>query len=662
MTISAKAFLAIEASLSLRLQKALGLATSKLYKGIDVELGRNNFENARRLVGPLSLDSVFQSTEPYITYCTNLAMLFGASRVTPNPGTSVVGMGHEKTMVQQAVQSLGIAIGRPAEDAIKATALQLIALAETKHLSAIAVLKFNPHHDELGRFSTEDSTKATGVHIRSTSKHVMIPLSALAHLESTVNGEEAVERNKALIADGGDMKPIQLLKLPGMDELSLQDGNHRLQAARDAGATHIPAQILEVGTDFKFKDITESYKVKKADDRVIKDFASFMDASGKAYFNLVSSLHTSRVSAYGFTAEADAMGYATYQINEQLDNRTCKVCKHMHGKVFQVKAARALLDVALRAKNPEDLKHLQPWPPQDAESLKTMRAMSSDELVAQGWHIPPFHPGCRGLLARDGKAPTQDQMAQGTADDSYVATKEDFDALLVKTTPAQVSRWNSFANMSPVEMIARLQGKPLPEFMEALLGADTTEAVVQATGLTSFKIGPRVSIKTESQIYGSTADVEQTLAILPEAKQVVTGLRMAGSPIQADVVQAYLQGLVGVSRDMGMGIITLKAGSSLGAIESVQAGFLPGQVVWDKLRVQLTALYKANPSFATVPASEATIALDALESSDPKAIRTLLTGAPSLHLLDGLSWEASLNLVDAPSMSLFHQYLGSGSP
>lgn len=126
--------------------------------------------------------------------------------------------------------------------------------------------------------------------------------------------------------------------------------------------------------------------------RILLPFSSFMNAEGEAYLNIVSSLHTSRVSAYGFTAEARALGITEYQLSEQLDDRICPLCQIMHGKVFKVVDARSLLDKVTRETDPEEIKKLQPWPKQTKENLELIKGMSTEELVANSWHTPPFHP------------------------------------------------------------------------------------------------------------------------------------------------------------------------------------------------------------------------------------------------------------------------------
>jgi DNA topoisomerase IB len=62
---------------------------------------------------------------------------------------------------------------------------------------------------------------------------------------------------------------------------------------------------------------------------IVHPFVSFREranSEAEKALQLVSGLHTSRLSAYGFTVEAEVTGVTTYAISAQLDNRVCSVC------------------------------------------------------------------------------------------------------------------------------------------------------------------------------------------------------------------------------------------------------------------------------------------------------------------------------------------------
>ncbi len=129
-----------------------------------------------------------------------------------------------------------------------------------------------------------------------------------------------------------------------------------------------------------------------------RELQSFVDDRGQVAFDIGSSLHTSRLSSWGFTGEAEATDVTTYVISEQLDSRTCEICEYMDGQEFQVEDARRVLEGALSAETPEDLKNIAPWPSQDDAGLERFKSLSMDDLVNNGWNVPPYHPYCRGLL------------------------------------------------------------------------------------------------------------------------------------------------------------------------------------------------------------------------------------------------------------------------
>ncbi len=126
---------------------------------------------------------------------------------------------------------------------------------------------------------------------------------------------------------------------------------------------------------------------------------------GKNAIDVASSLQMSRLAQYGFVSEANARGITTYVINEVLDGRTCPVCRQMHKKEFQVKDALQKLDALIRVTAPEDLKALAPFPKQDAESIKALSTMTSEQLRSHGFDTPPYHPLCRGLLSTKANTP-----------------------------------------------------------------------------------------------------------------------------------------------------------------------------------------------------------------------------------------------------------------
>lgn len=146
---------------------------------------------------------------------------------------------------------------------------------------------------------------------------------------------------------------------------------------------------------------------------------------GRDMLNIAASLQMSRVSQYGFAAEATARGITTYKVNEVLDSATCPVCRRMHGREFKVKNALRKLDALIRITDPNDIKLLAPFPRQDSEGLKLLDKMTKAQLQQAGFDTPPYHPRCRGLLTssqdKSALSPTRaDQSLVGVGGTSQV--------------------------------------------------------------------------------------------------------------------------------------------------------------------------------------------------------------------------------------------------
>ena len=124
--------------------------------------------------------------------------------------------------------------------------------------------------------------------------------------------------------------------------------------------------------------------------------------SGRAMIDIGANLTTSRLVSLGFLAEAVHREIKTYQVTEELDGRTCAVCRYMHGKTFEVAHEYFRLLTVLGTQDPQELKSAAPWPRQDRTGLKALYSMSAAEMQNAGYGSPPYHPGCRGVLALAG--------------------------------------------------------------------------------------------------------------------------------------------------------------------------------------------------------------------------------------------------------------------
>lgn len=850
--ITAGSFLAIEASLSKLVQKEAGLVTKKVFSKVAEAVSSGEFQKAREELSLLNLGPMFAKNEKALTYLTNVAMLFGASRVTQQPGTSVVGMGFEKLATQQLVGTFLQMVRQKAEAYLIKAGTDHIDELESKALEPVQ--KSNPYHDELGKFTSKDkavwfhgtsvggsgvpegenlrpgrdgalwltrdpakavryaqlSGEATGgepavfvvrdadvpqdpsnygddmvraslfspkaiglvkVGVKKANPYhdadgeftdrehaVTVDLSSESSREFTPEELEALkgygtaagttnmvlrdlldkrpagdrypgitsidsamkvstmredvtvfrgitdlrnyfefdsEKKKFLIAPGMQIKddayvstskgvdsaaPFAMTWKYGaaaMFQIEVPKGTNGIDM--DATATYFKGEkeiLLDRGLTFEVVSVEKKaapgytlegkvdnrvtlIKMKVASptkkaERVLRPFESFVDEAGQAYFNMVSSLHTSRVSAYGFTAEAEVLGLEEYQINEQLDNRICPVCREMHKKTFKVADARRLLDIVTRVTDPDDLKALQPWPKQDKANLEKLKEMSYTELVANGWHIPPYHPGCRGLLGRVGKVPALDKVATGQPE-KYVASKDDFKTFKLSASEKQVALWNDTVGLSPAEVFARMTGRTADELLAAAL--DSTDPKQEA-GLYSVSIAKNITIRMTKEGFGSKNPFDQGLVFKTGQKELyIDSVELSGEDQAAGVVKKYMREIYTLAKDAGATKLGLTAGLDVGGYAWAKYGFKPTIQAWETLKKDLYAK-SAKLGYQTLLPEEKSKLLNVLLSSDDPASIFTLSDTVGKELLMGSMWEGALNFTDAESVARFLGYIG----
>lgn len=292
----------------------------------------------------------------------------------------------------------------------------------------------------------------------------------------------------------------------------------------DLGSVAPYAGDLIFGQEW-WEKLDEDWKsgvVEKAE-RIAREFTSF-SRTGDSLLQMVSALHTSRVSAVGFVAEAETLGVSEYAISEQLDNRICPICFEMHGKRFRVADARATLDTVFAVDSPDDLKSIQPWPKQDKASVSRFKKLDDDQLVLNNWHIPPFHPGCRGLLVHVNDVPVLTQLPSTQAayekEPEYLQTAADFAAYGTKATLDDIGAWNTWVGMPVKDYLAAVTGKnPFQILRQVEKTGVTTMSVRTLTGEV-----PRISIATamESGVVEMQLLLNESTVLLTAVPETVT--------------------------------------------------------------------------------------------------------------------------------------------
>lgn len=537
MAIRAETFIALESTLSRRLLATLGEVLKPTYRAVEEALAAGDYQAARKLVQAINLDAVYSSNEDFILLLSRMAAIFGASRVTRSPGTTLVSMGFERTTMEMAAQSLRLGIRQNVQEAMVRAGLQSIAAKEAE---------------------------ATGQPVKKDDDYFAVVL-----------------------------------------------------------------------------------KAKKAS--AILPFASFMNAQGKAFMNIASSLHTSRLSAFGYVAEAEYLGHTYYQINEQLDGRTCPLCALMHRKSFRVSDARALLDIVVRTQDPDELKALQPWPSQSAADLKQMAQLSPEQLVSRGWHVPPFHPRCRGLLSPSGKVPKL-PVPKSTKPEPP-STQADFEQLGIKLSPEKVSLWNELMQSPPSSVLSQLTGTTPDELMQAALSSP----------LAGYKVSVGkngVRLRLNSPAFGSTDPVAQDYFFRTNLSALVGSVEVPEGKFE--LARKALKALFYTAKNSSMKTLAMMAEQGSDGYTMARMGFASAVEQWTKIKASILGSSQKQTLILSAPAAERKALELIMASPDPKSLFAL-SDLPTLgkSLLHDIPWAGSLALEDVESVTRFAAAMGA---
>ncbi len=91
----------------------------------------------------------------------------------------------------------------------------------------------------------------------------------------------------------------------------------------------------------------------------------------------------------------DQAGSLNYTIREVMDEKTCRYCRHMHGRTFSIKATKEQFERLVR----DGINFLNDYRPfVTTYKFDDFKEMDTQELQAAGFTIPPFHPYCRGII------------------------------------------------------------------------------------------------------------------------------------------------------------------------------------------------------------------------------------------------------------------------
>ncbi len=451
---------------------------------------------------------------------------------------------------------------------------------------------------------------------------------------------------------------VQSLRLAieyNLKESLVESGLQLIAKTREGGQVPQP-RLMDI---FKGEFSYLGHILKAGKKAAILPFESFMRKDGKAKLNIASSLHTSRLSAFGYTAEASYLGITHYQINEQLDGRTCPLCAMMHGKVFKVRDARNLLDVVIRTQDPDELKSLQSWPGQSKDDLAQLGSMTPEQIVSRGWHVPPFHPRCRGLLSKAGSVP-QLSANKNTPPppEAYLADREDFLQFGVKLSPSKIDLWNSLMKTSPSEVIARLSGVSQDKLLASI--ADAADPKM-ASGVHTLSVTPTgVNIELRNHAFNSKFPVTQDYYFRKDLSLFVGLIEV--HPDDSPLLRKVLRTLYGVSKSTAMEAISVVADLDSNGYAFAKMGFSLAPRQWELLKSQIQKSVAKTAWVDSASDLEKSAYSLIMGSPDPKNIFAL-ADLPTLgaKLLQDTAWFGSLDLGDPESISRFISVVGGQS-
>lgn len=290
----------------------------------------------------------------------------------------------------------------------------------------------------------------------------------------------------------------------------------------------------------------ETGVIKKSESRrYIEEMVDFTDAGSRS-IQLTSSLNSSRLAVYGYTAEAEILGVGRYRITAVIDGRTSDICRLMDGKEFEVSAARHSIIQVLNAESIDEVKILQPWESQNKANIDLLATLSEEELVARNLHIPPYHPYCRTLLESISTTFTMVKPVKIINEAPVkTSTEDDFKKLGLKIKEHELKIWNEQVTKDPLDVLTALTNYTGLELLEGANGITARSISTTKNGLVKFKyksplnVGrygatimydPLMNYVTINKLYlEELGDLSATIATKQALADVLTSTGILGS-------------------------------------------------------------------------------------------------------------------------------------
>lgn len=419
-------------------------------------------------------------------------------------------------------------------------------------------------------------------------------------------------------------------------------------------------QLIASHENHAKQQVVQQVVQKLEPDQYVKDFTSFA-RDGDKLLQLISSQHSSRLSTWGFVAEAEILEVTQYRVTAVLDGRTSDFCRMMNGHIFEVADARRTVNQVLALDSPDDIKNVQPWPNQSKANIEEFRKMSAADLTARNLHIPPYHPHCRTLLTIVSKPPRlekpqvpADALEPQAAIAPSKVTLETFEELKIKLTPKQLQHWNDYMGVNPVEVLSKLSGLGQGAILAGALLGSYRSVVVDALG--NFKL----------QVQQALGEGKASLSVMYDPynatmyQSYLEYAHVKASDASPHMAASYM-GMIAVGQSVGAETLYVASSGAAGALLYAQAGFLPSPVAWFKLKERLLTELEAGGKFAHVaqqldPEQYQTL-IDILHSKDESSFYALTTlhfevdgGSLPLLLLEDAAMDMGLDLTNAAAV------------
>ncbi len=398
---------------------------------------------------------------------------------------------------------------------------------------------------------------------------------------------------------------------------------------------------------------SDSELVQKAD-RFVKGFVSFKQG-GDERIQLVSSLNTHRLATWGFMAEMDVLAEDTYRLSAVLDGRTSEFCIMIDGTEFQVSDGKDRIVKALSAEDPEDLKTIQPWPKKDRKSITTYKAMSTEELAACGYDVPPFHPGCRTMCVRT-DTQSEQELVQVPPEYSVQqqSTEASFEAVGAKMSAEDLAAWNEGVAKSPADVLSRLTGDTPDQLLEKPYGDQK---------FFSFDANDNLKMRVVGDLAGAGTEEEVHFVLDPLTKTLFSSwAEYTASPERA---AEWLRGLYKRAADMGLMLgateMVVLASGAYSAYAYAKMGFVPeSSDEWLTLQYDIEDdLKDGGKLHELLPEKGPELAVlgGLLDHHDPQAIWTIAALPYGEKLLEGRSLKMRYPFGSPDAKAMFEEAL-----